>query len=115
MELVKERFSKLLLGEDMSGSGKGVGTALAISNAITNLCGTLVTHAIHSASFGWLALAAALHLLLSPFPDEKYRDGVLISSCGCARRLCIAIAATIFGQLWRLQSQCKDGAHNRKS
>jgi hypothetical protein len=39
MELVKERFSKLLLGEDMSGGGKGVCTAVAISNAITNLYG----------------------------------------------------------------------------
>ena len=39
LELVKERFSKLLLGEDMSGSGKGVCTAVAISNAITNLYG----------------------------------------------------------------------------
>ncbi|CAM8980976.1 unnamed protein product [Rhodiola kirilowii] len=37
MEMVKERLSKLLLGEDMSGSGNGVHTALAISNAITNL------------------------------------------------------------------------------
>lgn len=37
--MMKERFAKLLLGEDMSGSGKGVCTALAISNAITNLCG----------------------------------------------------------------------------
>jgi hypothetical protein len=37
--MMKERFSKLLLGEDMSGSGNGVSTALAISNAITNLCG----------------------------------------------------------------------------
>jgi hypothetical protein len=43
MEMMKERFSKLLLGEDMSGSGKGVCTALAISNAVTNLCGTYVT------------------------------------------------------------------------
>lgn len=34
---MKERFAKLLLGEDMSGGGKGVCTALAISNAITNL------------------------------------------------------------------------------
>ncbi|KAM0855135.1 hypothetical protein ACQ4PT_049983 [Festuca glaucescens] len=41
LELMKERFSKLLLGEDMSGSGKGVCTALAISNAITNLCATI--------------------------------------------------------------------------
>ncbi|KAJ0026247.1 hypothetical protein Pint_09291 [Pistacia integerrima] len=37
VELMKERFAKLLLGEDMSGGGKGVCTALAISNAITNL------------------------------------------------------------------------------
>lgn len=39
MEMMKERFGKLLLGEDMSGGGKGVCPALAISNAITNLCG----------------------------------------------------------------------------
>lgn len=39
--MMKERYAKLLLGEDMSGSGKGVCTALAISNAITNLCGML--------------------------------------------------------------------------
>ncbi|KAK2974316.1 hypothetical protein RJ640_026877 [Escallonia rubra] len=37
IEMMKERFAKLLLGEDMSGGGKGVCTALAISNAITNL------------------------------------------------------------------------------
>lgn len=37
--MMKERFAKLLLGEDMSGGGKGVSTALAISNAITNLSG----------------------------------------------------------------------------
>lgn len=39
IEMMKERFAKLLLGEDMSGGGKGVCTALAISNAITNLSG----------------------------------------------------------------------------
>lgn len=39
IDLMKERFAKLLLGEDMSGGGKGVSTALAISNAITNLSG----------------------------------------------------------------------------
>ncbi|KAH7288517.1 hypothetical protein KP509_31G029200 [Ceratopteris richardii] len=37
IELMKEKFAKLLLGEDMSGGGKGVSSALAISNAITNL------------------------------------------------------------------------------
>ncbi|KAF3648378.1 Rop guanine nucleotide exchange factor 5 [Capsicum annuum] len=41
LEMMKERFSKLLLGEDMSGSGKGVCTSLAISNAITNLYATI--------------------------------------------------------------------------
>ncbi|KAI7733634.1 hypothetical protein M8C21_028577 [Ambrosia artemisiifolia] len=35
--MMKERFAKLLLGEDMSGSGKGVSTAVTVSNAITNL------------------------------------------------------------------------------
>ncbi|KAK6916779.1 PRONE domain [Dillenia turbinata] len=41
VEQMKERFAKLLLGEDMSGGGKGVCTALAISNAITNLSATV--------------------------------------------------------------------------
>ncbi|KAH7692315.1 PRONE domain-containing protein [Dioscorea alata] len=41
VEMMKERFAKLLLGEDMSGGGKGVSTALAISNAITNLSATV--------------------------------------------------------------------------
>ncbi|KAF2315307.1 hypothetical protein GH714_038784 [Hevea brasiliensis] len=41
LEMMKERFAKLLLGEDMSGSGKGVCTAVTISNAITNLYATL--------------------------------------------------------------------------
>ncbi|CAK7342748.1 unnamed protein product [Dovyalis caffra] len=54
-EMMKERFSKLLLGEDMSGCGNGVCTALAISNAITNLCATL---------FGQL-------WRLEPLPPEK--------------------------------------------
>ncbi|KAF9676881.1 hypothetical protein SADUNF_Sadunf08G0049600 [Salix dunnii] len=55
IDMIKERFAKLLLGEDMSGSGKGVCTALAISNSITNLCGTI---------FGQL-------WRLEPLPEEK--------------------------------------------
>ncbi|XP_010558096.1 PREDICTED: rop guanine nucleotide exchange factor 5-like [Tarenaya hassleriana] len=55
VDMMKERFAKLLLGEDMSGSGKGVCTALAISNAITNLCATV---------FGQL-------WRLEPLPREK--------------------------------------------
>ncbi|KAI5428673.1 variant 3, Rop guanine nucleotide exchange factor 3 [Lathyrus oleraceus] len=41
VEMMKERFAKLLLGEDMSGGGKGVSTAVTISNAITNLYATV--------------------------------------------------------------------------
>ncbi|KAL4015031.1 rop guanine nucleotide exchange factor 3 isoform X2 [Cucumis melo var. makuwa] len=55
MEMMKERFAKLLLGEDMSGSGKGVCTAVTISNAITNLYATV---------FGQ-------NLKLEPLPPEK--------------------------------------------
>lgn len=43
MEQMKEKFSKLLLGEDMSGGGKGVTSALALSNVITNLAGDLAS------------------------------------------------------------------------
>ncbi|KAJ9188334.1 hypothetical protein P3X46_003700 [Hevea brasiliensis] len=41
LEMMKERFAKLLLGEDMSGSGKGVCTAVTISNSMTNLYATV--------------------------------------------------------------------------
>ena len=37
--MMKERFAKLLLGEDFSGGSKGSNTALTISNAITKLSG----------------------------------------------------------------------------
>ncbi|XP_021849936.1 rop guanine nucleotide exchange factor 4 isoform X3 [Spinacia oleracea] len=46
LEIMKERFSKLLLGEDMSGGGKGVCTAVTISNAITNLYATIFGNAL---------------------------------------------------------------------
>ncbi|KAF8675733.1 hypothetical protein HU200_003994 [Digitaria exilis] len=41
LDFVKEKFAKLLLGEDMSGTGKGVSSALALSNAITNLAASI--------------------------------------------------------------------------
>ncbi|KAI9162559.1 hypothetical protein LWI28_028521 [Acer negundo] len=41
MEQMREKFGKLLLGEDMSGGGKGVSSALALSNAITNLAASV--------------------------------------------------------------------------
>ncbi|XP_059296652.1 rop guanine nucleotide exchange factor 7-like isoform X1 [Lycium ferocissimum] len=61
IEMMKERFSKLLLGEDMSGCGNGVCTALAISNAITNLCET----------FFPLATLFGQIWRLEPLPPEK--------------------------------------------
>lgn len=42
VETMKEKFSKLLLGEDHSGGCKGISTALALSNAITSLAGFLL-------------------------------------------------------------------------
>ncbi|KAF5187132.1 Rop guanine nucleotide exchange factor [Thalictrum thalictroides] len=41
VDMMKERFAKLLLGEDMSGGGKGVSSALSLSNAITNLAASV--------------------------------------------------------------------------
>ncbi|XP_042420489.1 rho guanine nucleotide exchange factor 8-like isoform X2 [Zingiber officinale] len=41
IELFKDRYAKLLLGEDMSGCGKGVPSSLALSNAITNLAASI--------------------------------------------------------------------------
>ncbi|KAM0930952.1 hypothetical protein ACQ4PT_000652 [Festuca glaucescens] len=41
MDLMQERFAKLLLGEDMSGTGRGVSSALALSNSITNLAASV--------------------------------------------------------------------------
>ncbi|KAL8223234.1 hypothetical protein R6Q57_020633 [Mikania cordata] len=41
LEQMREKFSKLLLGEDMSGGGKGVSSALALSNVITNLAASV--------------------------------------------------------------------------
>ncbi|KAH9617595.1 hypothetical protein KSS87_005852 [Heliosperma pusillum] len=41
VEAMKEKFSKLLLGEDVTGGRKGKTSALAISNAITNLAASV--------------------------------------------------------------------------
>ncbi|OAY73526.1 Rop guanine nucleotide exchange factor 14 [Ananas comosus] len=41
VEAMKEKFARLLLGEDVSGGTKGLSTALALSNAISNLSATV--------------------------------------------------------------------------
>lgn len=39
VEAMKEKFANLLLGEDITGGCKGLTSALALSNAITNVAG----------------------------------------------------------------------------
>lgn len=39
VDTMKERFAKLLLGEDITGGRKGLSTSLVLSNTITNLAG----------------------------------------------------------------------------
>lgn len=51
VETMREKFAKLLLGEDITGGCKGLTTALALSNAITNLAGTVSTDALKSEYF----------------------------------------------------------------
>ncbi|KAL1532301.1 rop guanine nucleotide exchange factor 14-like isoform X1 [Salvia divinorum] len=55
VETMKEKFAKLLLGEDVTGGKKGVSTALALSNAINNLAASV---------FGEL-------WKLEPLPEER--------------------------------------------
>ncbi|CAI0407895.1 unnamed protein product [Linum tenue] len=83
VEMMMERFAKLLLGEDMSGSGKGVCTALAISNAITNLSGSTLS-----------TLSTSL-----PSSSSSY-SGVSKDGFSFFR---FFRSATVFGELWRLE------------
>ncbi|CAO2820065.1 unnamed protein product [Amaranthus hypochondriacus] len=41
VDTMKEKFAKLLLGEDVTGGRKGISSALALSNAITNLAASV--------------------------------------------------------------------------
>ncbi|RWW78387.1 hypothetical protein BHE74_00013393, partial [Ensete ventricosum] len=67
MELMKEKFAKLLLGEDMSGGGKGVSSALALSNAITNLAESFLT----SCFLIFVASVFSEQRRLEPMPAER--------------------------------------------
>jgi hypothetical protein len=87
-EMMKERFSKLLLGEDMSGCGNGVCTALAISNAITNLCGKLFERV-----YGYFGI-------IDQFTFLQYALAFILMVIALSL---LNFAATLFGQLWRLE------------
>lgn len=90
--MMKERFSKLLLGEDMSGCGNGVCTSLAISNAITNLCG-----------MNYSQLRIVLRFLLHWFAMHVYCKTIELYILMVGARFPFDFVATIFGQLWRLE------------
>ncbi|CAA6672080.1 unnamed protein product [Spirodela intermedia] len=68
VESMKEKFARLLLGEDGSGGRRGVATAVALSNAISNLAGTV-------ADRPGFFLLFRVHLWelwkLEPLPEEK--------------------------------------------
>lgn len=86
MDQMKERFAKLLLGEDMSGGGKGVSSALALSNAITNLAASVFgeqsrlepmapdTKARWRREIDWL-LSVADHIVELVPSQQKNKDG----------------------------------------
>uniref|UniRef100_A0A803N1N1 PRONE domain-containing protein n=1 Tax=Chenopodium quinoa TaxID=63459 RepID=A0A803N1N1_CHEQI len=78
VELMKERFANLLLGEDISGGGKGVCTALAISNAITNLAVSPVQEFPGGGSFEVMATRPRSNLYVN-LPTLKKLDEMLLS------------------------------------
>lgn len=78
VEAMKERFAKLLLGEDVTGGHKGLPTALALSNAITNLAGTLSVHFLTRLDVMYFSQYIAIQGLLlhtcSLAPIINYRE-----------------------------------------
>ncbi|KAK6944961.1 PRONE domain [Dillenia turbinata] len=88
-DLMKERFAKLLLGEDMSGGGKGVSSALALSNAITNLAASVFgeQHKLEPLSadrksrwrkeIDWL-LSVTDHIVEFVPSQQKNKDGSIV-------------------------------------
>jgi hypothetical protein len=84
VEMMKERFAKLLLGEDMSGGGKGVCTALAISNAITNLSGQLYMYSIYEYVFGMILVVMALKFNFVCYGSDGVWWAVEVRATGAA-------------------------------
>ncbi|KVH97962.1 Plant specific Rop nucleotide exchanger, PRONE [Cynara cardunculus var. scolymus] len=97
MELMKERFAKLLLGEDMSGGGKGVSSALALSNAITNLAGT---------QFPSFFFIISSHFVI--FMEEIAKLGDTIRTYSSFLN-CSCFTASVFGEISRLEPMPPDG------
>ncbi|GER48345.1 Rop guanine nucleotide exchange factor [Striga asiatica] len=96
LELMKEKFAKLLLGEDMSGGGKGVSSALALSNAITNLAASAFgeqkklepmaadTKARWKKEIDWLL--SVTDYIVEFTPSKQTKDGVSMEIMGTRQR-----------------------------
>lgn len=82
VEVMKERFSKLLLGEDVSGGKKSITSALALSHAITNLAGVACIR-LFSPFF-----SIAWFFIFCPYLYMKCYNGFAVS---------------VFGELWKLE------------
>ncbi|KAL6616099.1 hypothetical protein ACP70R_038369 [Stipagrostis hirtigluma subsp. patula] len=97
MDMMKEKFAKLLLGEDMSGSGKGVPSALALSNAVTNLAASVFGEqrklepmapdrkARWKKEVGWL-LSVADHIVEFVAKKQTLDNGVEMEVMGTQQR-----------------------------
>ncbi|ONM39350.1 Rop guanine nucleotide exchange factor 9 [Zea mays] len=94
---MKDKFAKLLLGEDMSGTGKGVSSALALSNAITNLAASIFgeqrrlepmsaeRRARWNKEIDWL-LSVADHIVEFSPSQQVSEDGTNIEVMGTQQR-----------------------------
>nr|ACN31269.1 unknown [Zea mays] len=97
LDLMKDKFAKLLLGEDMSGTGKGVSSALALSNAITNLAASIFgeqrrlepmsaeRRARWNKEIDWL-LSVADHIVEFAPSQQVSEDGTNIEVMGTQQR-----------------------------
>jgi hypothetical protein len=88
IENMKEKFAKLLLGDDSSGGARGVCTALALSNAITNLSGIL------SSMLKLKSNSCHIDVCLRVLHHDTKDNFVM--------------AATVFGELWKLEPLCEE-------
>ncbi|XP_057731366.1 rop guanine nucleotide exchange factor 5-like [Arachis stenosperma] len=109
-EMMKERFAKLLLGEDMSGSRKGVCTALAILNAITNLCEPLPSEkkAMWRREMEWLVSVSDHIVELIP-SWQTFPDGSKLEVMTCRPRTDIFINVPALRKLDNMLLDILDG------
>nr|XP_007141820.1 hypothetical protein PHAVU_008G228400g [Phaseolus vulgaris]ESW13814.1 hypothetical protein PHAVU_008G228400g [Phaseolus vulgaris] len=111
IDAMKERFAKLLLGEDMSGSGKGVCSALAISNAVTNLCATVFGQLWRLEPMEWL-LSVSDHIVELIPSWQTFPDGSKLEVMTCRPRsdlfMNLPALRKLDNMLLEILDSCKD-------